>query len=190
MTGQVITRAFNLQEHRYHRSLAPGGIEHIKNGWIFEMITRYIDLYFFDHLHHRNNYSLLIKLARWNSIDGIAHHNWWISRIENNDGLTMLGTSYHLQRSGGGFGKLVNVLARSWPRRKTGNGTHHFGIEYWRHTTDGVDQGGGSLPSTSDHINIGPIQIGSCINRWHNIRATCGRGQVDSNASGFSQRVC
>src|SRR4051794_14411966 len=104
--------AFYLQKHHYDRLLlAPGRVPLVEFRPTLELVAGHGLLYLSHYLLHRVGDLLFVDLIiLWDDVDGVAHYQRRIGRVEDDDRLPLLRPPDLLQAPGGGEGELIYVL--------------------------------------------------------------------------------
>ncbi len=152
-------------------------VDDIELHLLLEAITRDIRLHLGHHFLDTFFHLLLVGRLGQHE-DGVAHDQWGLSGIQDNNGLAAFGTTQFFNGVAGGFSELVDIGARARPCRLAGNRGDNFSVVHFSHLRHRAYYGNGGLATAGHHIHVAGI-LGFQIQRGNDKRADCGRGQID-----------
>ena len=123
----------------------------------------------------------LVRFGLGEAMDGVAHDQRRLGRVDDDDGLADLGAAHFLDGAGGGAGEFVDVLAGAGTGRLGRNGGDDFAVFDRLDPGDGGDHGDGGLTTTGDHVHVHFLfaHVFQQIDRGNAVGADGGGGEVD-----------
>src|SRR5690554_7209416 len=178
--------AFHFQEHRRLQAAEVTQARHIK-GLVFrdyiklhlllQAVARHVALYGRSHLFHRLLYFGLVCCIRQH-VHGVAHQQGRLGRVQDDDGLALLGTTDHFDGLGSGFGELVDVGAGAGACGLRRDGGYDFGVVHLRHARHGCHHRDGGLATAGNHVHVTFVQVLLQVHYRHAVGADGRRRQV------------
>src|SRR5690554_6565846 len=185
--GQVMGCAFHFQEDGGFQATEAAETRDV-HGLIFrndveldfllEAVARHVGRHGLHHFFDGGFHFRLIG-GVGQHVHGVAHQQGRLGRVQDDDGLALLGTTDHFDGLGGGFGELVDVGTGAGAGRLTGNRRNDFGVVHLRHARHGGHHRDGGLATAGDHVHVTFAQVLLQVHHRHAVGAN-GRGrQVD-----------
>src|SRR5690606_29204156 len=178
--GQEIAQTFHLHEHR-----DAVAVEHRS---VDQLVAGYILLHFGDHAVDRVGDAGLVRRVGGQAVDGVAHDQRRLGRVDDDDRLAFLRAAHLLDGAGGGAGEFVDILARAGSNRTGRHSGNDLAVFHRLYPGHRGDHGDGRLATAGDHVDVENRLTGVLlqVHRRHHGRADGGRGEVDHQ---HAQRV-
>src|SRR5690554_2783279 len=171
--GQEVAQAFDL--HEYRDAVA---VEHRA---VDQLVAGYVLLHLGDHAVDRIGDARLVRRVGGQAVDGVAHDQRRLGRVDDDDRLALLRATHLLDGTGGGAGELVDVLARARTDRAGGHGGDDLAVLHRLHAGHCGDHGDGGLAAAGDHVDVENRLVCMLlqVDRRHDIRTDGGRCEVN-----------
>src|SRR5690554_2501628 len=149
----------------------------IELDFLLEAVARHVGRHGLHHFFDGGFHCRLVSCIRQH-VHGVAHQQGRLGRVQDDDGLALLGTTDHLDGLGGGFGELVDVGTGAGAGRLTGNRRNDFGVMHLGHARHGCHHRNRSLATTGDHVHVTFVQVLFQVHYRHAVGADGRRRQV------------
>jgi len=128
-----------------------------------------------------------ISIAVDETVDGVAHHDRRIGRVDDHHRLTALGPADDLHCRRGGFSELVDVGAGARAGGLRRNRRHDLGVGHDPRLSDSGDDRHGGLPTACHHVQVRRVEVFVEVDHRDAERPDGGRGEVEHPDSGVAQ---
>ena len=196
VSGQIVGSTLDLEEDR---GLEPahvvpdardadrtGGLDAVELHLLLEAVARHIGLNRSGHALDRFGNRLLVgEVAQ--GIDGVAHDQRRLGRIQHDDGLALGGTADDLDRLGRGLGELVDVGARAGTGTLARDRGDDLAVVHLGDATDCGDHRNRGLAAAGDHVDIGCVEVIFTVDNRDTVGTDRCRGQVNHADAGLDR---
>jgi hypothetical protein len=186
---QEVAGAFDLDEHG---DPTTSGVaeRHVELGVGDEVVPRHVGGDLGGDLADRPFDGGGVGVERDRAVDGVAHHERWLGRVQDDDRLASRRPTDHLDGLRRGAGELVDVLASSGTGRGRRHGGDDLGVVDRHDARHRVDHRDGRLPTAGDHVDVHLVDVLGEVGGWHHERTACGRREVDGGDARLAVLGC